>query len=54
MRAGKVGTDTLLARIVALVAEAQRSRAPIQRVADRVALLPAERATIASDAGSAQ
>ncbi len=37
MRAGKVGRDTLLARIVAMVGEAQRSRAPIQRLADRVA-----------------
>ncbi len=37
MRADKVGADTMLARIVAMVAEAQRSRAPIQRVADRVA-----------------
>lgn len=36
MRAEKVGTDTLFARIVALVADAQRSRAPIQRLADRV------------------
>jgi P-type Cu+ transporter len=36
MRADKVGADTLLARIVAMVAEAQRSRAPIQRLADRV------------------
>ena len=36
MRAERVGADTLLARIVALVAEAQRSRAPVQRVADRV------------------
>jgi Cu+-exporting ATPase len=36
MRAEKVGADTLLARIVQMVAEAQRSRAPIQRVADRV------------------
>lgn len=37
MRAEKVGADTMLARIVAMVAEAQRSRAPIQRVADHVA-----------------
>jgi Cu+-exporting ATPase len=37
MRAGKVGSDTMLARIVAMVAEAQRSRAPIQRLADDVA-----------------
>jgi Cu+-exporting ATPase len=37
MRADKVGVDTMLARIVALVAEAQRSRAPIQHVADTVA-----------------
>ena len=36
MRAEKVGAETLLSRIVALVAEAQRSRAPIQRLADRV------------------
>lgn len=36
MRAEKVGRDTLLARIVAMVAEAQRSRAPIQRLADKV------------------
>jgi Cu+-exporting ATPase len=37
MRAEKVGGDTLLARIVALVGEAQRSRAPIQSLADQVA-----------------
>jgi Cu+-exporting ATPase len=37
MRAEKVGAKTLLARIVTLVAEAQRSRAPIQRLADVVA-----------------
>lgn len=37
MRAEKVGRDTLLARIVELVAHAQRSRAPIQRLADQVA-----------------
>jgi Cu+-exporting ATPase len=37
MRAEKVGTDTVLARIVAMVSEAQRSRAPIQRLADVVA-----------------
>ena len=36
MRADKVGADTLVARMVALVASAQRSRAPIQRLADRV------------------
>jgi P-type Cu+ transporter len=37
MRAEKVGRDTLLAHIVDMVASAQRSRAPIQRVADQVA-----------------
>jgi Cu+-exporting ATPase len=37
MRADKVGRDTLLAQIVAMVAAAQRSRAPIQRLADQVA-----------------
>jgi P-type Cu+ transporter len=36
MRAGRVGRDTMLARIVQMVAQAQRSRAPIQRVADHV------------------
>jgi P-type Cu+ transporter len=37
MRADKIGADTMLSRIVAMVAEAQRSRAPIQRLADTVA-----------------
>jgi Cu+-exporting ATPase len=37
IRADKVGADTMLARIVQMVAQAQRSRAPIQRLADRVA-----------------
>lgn len=37
MRASAVGKDTMLAKIVQMVAEAQRSRAPIQRLADRVA-----------------
>jgi Cu+-exporting ATPase len=37
MRAEKVGADTLLAQIVHMVASAQRSRAPIQRMADQVA-----------------
>ncbi len=37
MRAERVGSDTLLARIVDLVAQAQRSRAPVQGLADRVA-----------------
>jgi len=37
MRADKIGRDTMLARIVQMVADAQRSRAPIQRIADRVA-----------------
>jgi P-type Cu+ transporter len=35
-RAEKVGRDTMLAQIVAMVAQAQRSRAPIQRLADQV------------------
>ena len=39
MRADKVGADTLLARIVRMVADAQRSRAPIQRIADAVSAL---------------
>jgi Cu+-exporting ATPase len=37
MRADKIGRDTVLARIVQMVAAAQRSRAPIQRLADQVA-----------------
>ncbi|TAN38801.1 MAG: copper-translocating P-type ATPase [Verrucomicrobia bacterium] len=37
MCAEKVGRETLLARIVQMVAQAQRSRAPVQRLADRVA-----------------
>ena len=37
LRADRVGRDTMLARIVDMVARAQRSRAPIQRLADRVA-----------------
>ena len=37
MRAERVGSDTLLAQIVAMVSEAQRTRAPIQRLADVVA-----------------
>jgi Cu+-exporting ATPase len=36
MRADKVGRETMLAQIVQMVAEAQRSRAPIQRLADQV------------------
>ena len=37
MRAEKIGSDTLLARIVQMVSDAQRSRAPIQKLADLVA-----------------
>ena len=37
MRADRVGTETLLAQIVRMVSEAQRSRAPMQRLADKVA-----------------
>ncbi len=37
MRAEKVGSDTLLAQIIKMVADAQRSRAPIQKLADNVA-----------------
>jgi Cu+-exporting ATPase len=36
MRADRIGSDTVLAQIVQLVAQAQRSRAPMQRMADRV------------------
>ncbi len=36
MRAERIGTDTVLAQIVQLVAQAQRSRAPMQRMADKV------------------
>ncbi len=36
MRAERVGSETLLAQIVRMVAQAQRSRAPVQRLADRV------------------
>ena len=36
MRAERVGSDTLLAQIVRMVSEAQRSRAPVQKLADRV------------------
>ena len=43
MRAEKVGADTMLSRIVTMVAEAQRSRAPIQRLADVVAGLKSVR-----------
>ncbi len=37
MRTDKIGADTLLSQIVQMVADAQRSRAPIQRIADQVA-----------------
>lgn len=37
MRAERIGSDTVLSRIVQLVAQAQRTRAPMQRMADRVA-----------------
>ena len=36
IRAERVGAETLLAQIVRMVGEAQRSRAPVQRLADRV------------------
>jgi Cu+-exporting ATPase len=49
MRAERVGSDTLLSQIVRLVAQSQRSRAPVQRLADRVAawFVPAVIATAA-------
>jgi Cu+-exporting ATPase len=49
MRTERVGSDTLLGQIVNMVAEAQRSRAPIQRLADKVAgiFVPAVMATSA-------
>src|SRR5207247_3947035 len=37
MRAERIGSDTLLARIVQMVGEAQRTKAPVQRLADEVA-----------------
>src|ERR1700733_15180711 len=37
MRAARVGSETLLSQIVRMVSEAQRSRAPVQKLADRVA-----------------
>jgi P-type Cu+ transporter len=37
MRAERVGSETLLAQIVGMISEAQRSRAPVQKIADRVA-----------------
>jgi len=39
MRAERVGSETMLAQIVRLVSEAQRSRAPIQRLADKVSAI---------------
>jgi len=37
MRAERIGSDTLLGRIVHMVSEAQRTKAPVQRLADKVA-----------------
>ena len=49
MRAERVGSGTMLAQIVQMVSEAQRTRAPIQRLADQVAgwFVPAVMATAA-------
>ena len=43
MRAERVGSETMLSQIVKMVSEAQRSRAPIQRLADKVASVSCRR-----------